>query len=84
VKAEQEIINKVKKITSICRSHGVELSAAALQFPMHHPSVVSVIPGANHSDQVLANYNQVAAEIPVDMWAELKREGYLREDAPTP
>jgi D-threo-aldose 1-dehydrogenase len=82
--AEQEIMNKVKKITSICGSHGVELSAAALQFPMHHPAVVSVFPGANHPGQVFANCDQVAAEIPVDMWAELKHEGYLREDAPTP
>jgi D-threo-aldose 1-dehydrogenase len=84
VTAEQEIINKVKKITSICESHGVELSAAALQFPMHHPTVVSVIPGANHRDQVIANCDQVLAEIPIDMWAELKSEGYLRENSPTP
>jgi D-threo-aldose 1-dehydrogenase len=84
VKADQEIKNKVKKITSICASHGVGLSAAALQFPMHHPAVVSVIPGANHRDQVIANCDRVMAEIPIDMWAELKREGYLREDAPTP
>ena len=77
-------MEKVKKITAICASHGVELSAAALQFPMHHPAVVSVIPGANHPDQVISNYDQVAADIPNDMWSELKSEGHLREDAPTP
>jgi D-threo-aldose 1-dehydrogenase len=51
---------------------------------MHHPAVVSVIPRVNHPDQVISNVNQMATEIPVDIWAELKCEGYLREDAPTP
>lgn len=84
VGADPEIMEKVKKITEICTSHGVELSAAALQFPMHHPAVVSVIPGANHPDQVISNCDQVAADIPDGMWSELKSEGHLREDAPTP
>ena len=84
VDADPATMEKVKKITEICTSHGVELSAAALQFPMHHPAVASVIPGANHPDQVMSNYDQVVADIPDDMWSELKLEGHLREDAPTP
>ena len=71
VDADPEIMDKVKQITAICNSHGVELSAAALQFPMHHPVVSSVIPGANHPDQVASNYDQAGAEIPDDMWREL-------------
>lgn len=84
VDAEPEVVERVRKITEICNAHGVELSAAALQFPMHHPVVTSVIPGANHPDQVVSNTNQVLAEIPDDMWKELKHAGCLRDDAPTP
>ncbi|NQV99889.1 MAG: aldo/keto reductase [Rhodospirillales bacterium] len=84
VDAEPEIMEKVRKITAICASHGVTLSAAALQFPMHHPAVTSVIPGANHPDQVISNFTQVMAPIPDDLWEELKHEKYLPRDAPTP
>ncbi len=84
VDAETEDMERVRKITVICNAYGVALSAAALQFPMHHPAVASVIPGANHPDQVASNYDQVLADIPDELWAELKHEGCLREDAPTP
>ena len=84
VQAEPKIMEKVRKMTAICAAHGVELSAAALQFPMHHPAVVSVIPGANHPDQVIANYNHVQTPIPDDLWRELKHEKCLLRDAPTP
>lgn len=84
VDAEPEVMEKVKKITAICASHGVKLSAAALQFPMHHPAVASVIPGANHPDQVASNYAQVTTDIPNDLWDELKHEKCLRSNAPTP
>lgn len=84
VDAEPEDMDRVRKIEAICSSHGVELSAAALQLPMHHPAVASVIPGANHPDQVISNYNQVTADIPDDLWAELKQEKCIAEDAPTP
>lgn len=84
VDAEPEILDKVNKIAAICASHGATLSAAALQFPMHHPAVASVIPGANHPDQVISNYDQVKADIPDDLWAELKHEQCLAHEAPTP
>ncbi len=82
--AEPEVLERVRKITEICAAHGVALSAAALQFPMHHPVVVSVIPGANHPDQVISNYDQVRVEIPRTLWQDLKSQGCLRADAPVP
>ncbi len=82
--ADPEILELVRRMTAICEAHGVALSAAALQFPLHHPAVATVIPGANHPDQVISNFDQVAADIPDDLWRELKHEGCLRTDAPTP
>ncbi|TFH51438.1 MAG: aldo/keto reductase [Lysobacterales bacterium] len=83
-RAEPDILQKVRKITAICSGHGVALSAAALQFTLHHETVATVIPGANHPDKVISNFVQMASDIPDDLWRELKHEGYLREDAPTP
>jgi D-threo-aldose 1-dehydrogenase len=58
--------------------------AAALQFPLHHPLVASVIPGAFASEHPARNVETVRTEIPDALWATLKTEGLLRKDAPTP
>jgi D-threo-aldose 1-dehydrogenase len=79
-----EIITKVKRIEAVCEHHGVPLAAAALQFPLGHPSVAAVIPGAITPEQVRRNVASFRHPIPADFWAELKHEGLLRADAPTP
>jgi D-threo-aldose 1-dehydrogenase len=48
-------MERVERIEAVCGAHGVPLAAAALQFPLGHPAVASVIPGAIHPDQVLQN-----------------------------
>jgi len=77
-------LEKVRRMETICRGYGVSLAAAALQFPLHHPTVTSVIPGAIHPEQVRQNVANMRVEIPDALWHELKRERLLREDAPTP
>jgi D-threo-aldose 1-dehydrogenase len=79
-----EIIAKVRRIEAVCERHGVPLPAAALQFPLGHPSVASVIPGAITPDQVRRNVASFRHPIPAEFWADLKHEGLLRADAPTP
>ncbi len=82
--APPEILEKAGRIQQVCRRHDVPLPAAALQFALAHPLVSAVIPGAVHPDQVRSNLASWAHEIPADLWAELKAEGLIREDAPTP
>jgi D-threo-aldose 1-dehydrogenase len=82
--ASPEALAKVARIEAVCRRHGVPLQAAALQFPLGHPAVASVIPGAIQPDQVRRNVAAFRHDIPADLWAELKHEGLLRADAPTP
>jgi D-threo-aldose 1-dehydrogenase len=79
-----EILEKARRITAVCECHGVPLAAAALQFPLHHPAVTSVIPGAFHPDHVMANLAHVRRDIPDALWAELKHEKLVRADAPLP
>jgi aryl-alcohol dehydrogenase-like predicted oxidoreductase len=56
------------------------LVAVALQFPLAHPAVAAVIPGPHSAEEVESNLRALRHPIPID----LKREGLLREDAPTP
>jgi D-threo-aldose 1-dehydrogenase len=43
-----------------------------------------VIPGTRSPEEVAQNVEIFAPRIPADFWAELKQEGLLRPDAPTP
>ncbi|WP_375451347.1 aldo/keto reductase [uncultured Devosia sp.] len=74
----------VSRIAAVCASHGVPLAAAALQFPLHHPQVASVIPGAFQPVQIERNIAAMRHPIPDALWADLKGLGLLRADAPTP
>jgi D-threo-aldose 1-dehydrogenase len=82
--APQPILDRVARIEAVCKAHGVRLIEAALRFPLNHPSVVSVIPGAQTAAEVLRNAEIMSAAIPASLWTALKAEGLLRPDAPTP
>ena len=80
--APPEILQRVAGIAAVCKAHGVPLRAAALQFPLMHPAVVSVIPGAITAAEVRGNAQAMAQVIPEALWAELVADGLLRADAP--
>jgi D-threo-aldose 1-dehydrogenase len=82
--AAPEILAKVARIEAVCDRHGVPMAAAALQFPFGHPSVASVVPGSLAPEHVTSNVAAFRHPIPPALWAELKHEGLLRADAPTP
>ena len=58
------------------------LAAAALQFILAHPAIVSVIPGARSLAEVEENVRMVEHPIPAALWAELKDAGLLAAAAP--
>jgi D-threo-aldose 1-dehydrogenase len=82
--APEEIMERVRRIEAVCARHGVRLPTAALQFPLGHPAVATVIPGTRSPAEVAQNVEIFTPDIPADFWAELKHEGLLRADAPTP
>jgi D-threo-aldose 1-dehydrogenase len=82
--APKEILDRVRRIDEVCKRHGVRLAEAALRFPLSHPAIVSVIPGGQKPAEVKRNAEMLGAKIPAALWRELKAEGLLRADAPTP
>ena len=82
--APPEILARVKKIERVCRAHGVKLAEAAIRFPLGHPAIVSVIPGGKKPAEVKRNAEMLGAKIPAALWRDLKSEGLMRQDAPTP
>jgi D-threo-aldose 1-dehydrogenase len=82
--APAPLIEKARKIEAICKRHGVELGAAAMQFPLFHPALCAVIPGALSVREVKQNVERMSAKIPSELWSELRREKLLDPGAPTP
>jgi len=82
--AEQTILEKARAIENVCNRYDVPLGAAALQFPLGHSVVASVIPGANRPDIVETNLKWIRAPIPSELWQELKAEKLIHPEAPTP
>jgi D-threo-aldose 1-dehydrogenase len=82
--ATPEVLAKVAQIEAVCARHNVPLAAAALQFPLGHPSVAAVIPGAVLPEHVTRNVTAFRHAIPADFWAELKHEGLLAANVPVP
>jgi D-threo-aldose 1-dehydrogenase len=77
-------MERARLIEQVCLRHKVPMAAAAIQFPLLHPTVSAVLVGANHPDQLRWNIEHARHRIPTELWAELKAEGLLREEAPTP
>lgn len=78
------IVERVRRIEQIASVHDVPLAAAALQFPLAHPAVVSVVPGLAGPEQVEHTLRLYQRAIPEVFWQDLRRNGLLRDDAPTP
>jgi len=82
--ADAEVMSRTKRIEAICERHHVAIAAAALQFPLAHPAVASVVTGMRSRREVEANLTHCRASIPRDFWDELKREGLIATQAPVP
>jgi len=79
--APAEILHRVGAIEAVCQAHGVPLRDAALQFPLMHPAVVNVIPGAITPAEVRGNVESMNRAIPAELWSDLVSQRLLREDA---
>jgi D-threo-aldose 1-dehydrogenase len=82
--APKSVIEHVQNIESCCDRHGISLACAALQFPLGHPQVASVIPGLGSPQRVQQTLGLYSHEIPDAFWWDLKAHGLLRADAPIP
>ncbi|WP_291874020.1 aldo/keto reductase [Caulobacter sp.] len=80
--APREIVERVERLRRVCAVHGVPLAAAALQFPLAHPAVLSVIPGMATPAQVTDATRWLDMTIPDALWSDLRSEGLIRLDAP--
>lgn len=82
--ADPAVLARARRVQEVCRRHGVPLTTAALRFPLGHPSVVNVLVGMRHPDEVAANTAAFGRAVPAGLWADLTAEGLLDPHAPVP
>jgi D-threo-aldose 1-dehydrogenase len=76
--APQEILNKARAIAKFLEKYNVTLPQAALQFPLRHPAVASVLIGPGSQAELAANIASFDAQLPDELWSAMEREGLIR------
>ena len=79
-----DVARRAKGLAETCTAHGVALPAAALQFPLAHPAVAAVIPGARNKEEVDGHWQMVRQNLPQSLWVDLRAKGLLQAEAPVP
>lgn len=75
--ASHEIIEKARAIGKYLEKFDISLPAAALQFPLRHPAVASVLTGAGSVKELRENISNFDAQIPDDLWSQMESEGLI-------
>jgi len=84
VPAPPELVDSALRMKAVCERHGVPLKAAAAQFALGHPAVSTVVIGCRSIEQLEDTLQQFGTTVPAALWEELKAEGLLDRDVPTP
>ncbi|KAA2262395.1 aldo/keto reductase [Solihabitans fulvus] len=82
--APAELVDRAGRIAEVCTRHGTTLPQAAIQFPLGHPAVASVVIGSRTPEQMRQNADYFAAPLPPELWADLSESGLLPPGTPTP
>jgi D-threo-aldose 1-dehydrogenase len=83
-KAPPAVVAKVEALEAVCEAFEVPLPAAALQFPMAHPAVVSCVVGTRTPQQLERSIAWFEQDIPQAFWAALLDLELIDAEAPLP
>lgn len=81
---QPEVLQRAQRIYALCAEHGVDAGAAALQFPLAHPAVASVVAGMRNADEATSASLRYRADVPAEFWQRLRAEGLTQDWARTP
>ncbi|WP_169582032.1 MULTISPECIES: aldo/keto reductase [Microbacterium] len=82
--AQAEMLRLAARVHEICQRYGTAAPSAAVQFPLRHPAVVSVVAGARDASQVDSMLARYHAPIPEQLWAALETAGVIAAPAGRP
>lgn len=72
VDAPAPVVQRVERLKAICASHGVPLGAAAIQFPLRHTGVTSVVVGARSARTITTSVDWFETTLPEALWSDIE------------
>jgi D-threo-aldose 1-dehydrogenase len=78
------VLERVRQLEALCQEYSVPLQAAALQFPLAHPAVASVVAGCVNAREARHCADMFAQLIPREFWQALHDRGLVDARAPLP
>ena len=69
--APPALLQRAMELKAVCDRHGVDMKAAALQFPLRHPAVAAVLTGPRSVAEIDENIRMFETPIPDDLWPEV-------------
>jgi D-threo-aldose 1-dehydrogenase len=82
--APPDLLARAQRLKAVCARHETPLMAAAIQFPLAHPAVATVLTGVRSVAELEENERMFRFPVPAALWHDLKGEGLLPEGAPVP
>src|SRR3954452_8607554 len=82
--ADAALVARALALDELCRKHGTELKAAALQFCTAHPAVTVAVMGARNAAEVADNIAMSELAVPMAFWQELRARKLVDARAPLP
>ena len=80
--ATPELVEKVRRLATVCERHGVPLAAAALQFSMRNPRIHATIVGMTRPERLAQTVELARVGITDECWAELEAVANPQSDDP--
>ncbi|MEM7535725.1 MAG: aldo/keto reductase [Chloroflexota bacterium] len=69
---------RAQAIREVCDAHQVDIRAAALQYPLRHGAVASVIPGSANMQELESNLALIDMSLPDTLWTDLEDAGLAK------
>jgi D-threo-aldose 1-dehydrogenase len=82
--APAHLVDRAQRLRAVCERHGVPLRAAAIQFPLAHPAVKAIVAGVRTVEHLDDYPRYMAQPLPPELWSDLREEGLIPSEAPTP
>ncbi len=71
------LLERARELAAVCREFETDLPTAAMQFPLRHSAVSTVVMGASSAEQVRQNTQRMSAPIAEEFWAALTEKGLI-------
>ncbi|MFN8222876.1 MAG: aldo/keto reductase [Gaiellales bacterium] len=71
------VVARAQALAAVCARHGVELEAAAIQFPLRYPEVDCVLVGVRSRVELEEAVRAFDRALPAELWRELADAGLL-------